>query len=96
MTLDDESAVVARTQRQAAFRGRTLRAACRSPRWPATKTQTSTERESWAELIRVSFQLDVLACPAVEAGCTTSRSSMHARRRRFLNTSAYPRELRRI
>jgi hypothetical protein len=30
---------------------------------PASETQTRTERETWAELMRVTFQLDVLACP---------------------------------
>lgn len=29
---------------------------------PATETQTRAERETWAELMRVTFQLDVLAC----------------------------------
>jgi hypothetical protein len=30
---------------------------------PATETQTRSERETWSELMRVTFQLDVLACP---------------------------------
>jgi hypothetical protein len=30
---------------------------------PATETLTRGEREQWAELMRVSFDLDVLACP---------------------------------
>ncbi len=30
---------------------------------PATETLTRAERETWAELMRVAFQLDVLACP---------------------------------
>jgi hypothetical protein len=30
---------------------------------PATETQTRAERETWAELMRVTFQLDALACP---------------------------------
>ena len=33
------------------------------PDAPATETLTRAERESWAELMRVAFQLDVLACP---------------------------------
>jgi hypothetical protein len=33
------------------------------PYVPVTETQTRTEREAWAELMRVTFQLDVLACP---------------------------------
>jgi hypothetical protein len=34
-----------------------------SPDAPATETQTRAERETWSELMRVTFQLDVLACP---------------------------------
>jgi hypothetical protein len=30
---------------------------------PATETQTRAERETWSELMRATFQLDVLACP---------------------------------
>jgi hypothetical protein len=30
---------------------------------PATETQTRAERETWAELMRATFGLDVLACP---------------------------------
>ena len=33
------------------------------PDAPATETQTRAERETWSELMRVTFQLDVLACP---------------------------------
>jgi hypothetical protein len=33
------------------------------PERPATETQTRAERECWAELMRVTFDLDVLACP---------------------------------
>jgi Putative transposase len=33
------------------------------PDSPATKTQTRAERETWSELMRGTFQLDVLACP---------------------------------
>jgi hypothetical protein len=30
---------------------------------PATDTQTRAERETWSELMRLTFGLDVLACP---------------------------------
>jgi hypothetical protein len=33
------------------------------PADPATETLTRVERESWAELMRVSFGRDVLSCP---------------------------------
>jgi len=33
------------------------------PEAPATETQTRAERETWSELMRVTFGLDVLACP---------------------------------
>jgi hypothetical protein len=33
------------------------------PPAPQTETQTRSERERWAELMRVAFDLDVLACP---------------------------------
>src|SRR5690606_24974241 len=34
-----------------------------APEPPATETQTRAERETWSELMRVTFGLDVLACP---------------------------------
>jgi hypothetical protein len=33
------------------------------PDSPPSETQTRAERETWAELMRVTFQIDVLACP---------------------------------
>jgi hypothetical protein len=33
------------------------------PDRPATETQTRAERETWSELMRLTFGLDVLACP---------------------------------
>ena len=33
------------------------------PATPATETQTRAERETWAELMRATFNLDVLGCP---------------------------------
>gem|GEM_PF-5521345 len=33
------------------------------PAPPVTETLTRAERETWAELMRVAFSLDVLACP---------------------------------
>jgi hypothetical protein len=33
------------------------------PDAPATETQTRAERETWSELMRLTFGLDVLACP---------------------------------
>jgi len=35
----------------------------RLPAAPATETQTRAERETWAALMRITFDLDVLACP---------------------------------
>jgi hypothetical protein len=35
----------------------------RPPDMPATETQTRAERETWSELMRLTFGLDVLACP---------------------------------